>query len=193
MKKELSTLTRHAALGMLALFAVSGQVRAADTNLGNQLPPSQLPIGNTFASAIGQFNDNYLFSIPAASTDSITSTISLGSVFGINSLQTSLYSGVAISGGIPTGLLMATSNLLAFNGAGWTASSAIMSPVILSAGSYILHVAGNVAGTSGGSYVGLVNITAVPEASEWAMMLVGFGLIGFIANRRKRHEEFSAV
>ncbi len=192
MKKERSTLMRHAALGILAFFAVSGQVRAADTNLGNQLPPSQLTIGNTFANSVGQFNDNYLFSIPAASTDSITSTISLGSIFGINSLQTSLYGGTNVVSGIPSGTLMATSNLLSFNGAGWTASSAIINPIMLTAGNYILHVSGNISGTSGGSYTGILNIVAVPEASEWAMILAGFGLIGFIANRRKHHAGFSA-
>lgn len=184
---------RYATLGILTLSAVSGQAMAADTNLGNQLPPSQLIIGNTFASAVGQFNDNYLFSIPAASTDSITSTISLGSIFGINSLQTSLYDGAGIVSGIPSGTLMATSNLLSFNGAGWTASSAIINPIMLTAGNYILRVSGNVSGTSGGSYTGILNIVAVPEASEWVMLLAGFGLIGFIANRRKHHAGFSAA
>ena len=33
-----------------------------------------------------------------------------------------------------------------------------------------------------------LNVSPVPEASEWALMLAGFGLIGFIANRRKRNE-----
>jgi hypothetical protein len=132
-----------------------------------------------------------LFSIPAASTDSITSTISLGSIFGINSLQTSLYSGASIVGGVPSGSLMASSNLLTFNGAGWTSSSAIINPILLTAGSYILHVAGNVSGTSGGSYSGILNIASVPETDQWALMLAGFGLIGFMVNRRKRAVEFS--
>jgi hypothetical protein len=191
MRSKLSALMQHIVLGISMSLAVAGQANAADINLGNQLPPSQLSIGNTFAGTAGAFNDNYLFSIPAASTDSITSTISLGSIFGINSLQTSLYSGASIVSGVPSGSLMASSNLLTFNGAGWTSSSAIINPIMLTAGSYILHVAGNVSGTSGGSYSGILNIASVPEASEWALMLLGFGLIGFIANRRQRDTEFS--
>ena len=31
-----------------------------------------------------------------------------------------------------------------------------------------------------------VNLTAVPEPTTWAMMLGGFGLIGFLARRRQR-------
>ena len=189
MRSKLSALMQHLFWGV-SLLVVAGQAQAVDINLGNQLPPSQLSIGNTFASTVGAFNDNYLFSIPAASTDSITSTISLGSIFGINSLQTALYSGASIVSGLPSGTLMATSNLLTFNGTGWTSSSAIINPIMLTAGSYILHVAGNVSGTSGGSYSGILNIASVPEADEWALMLAGLGLIGFIANRRKRDMGF---
>jgi hypothetical protein len=191
MGAKLSSLMQQLVLGLSVLFLASGQAMATESNLGSQLPPSQLSIGNTFASAVNLFNDNYLFSIPAATTDSITSTISLSNVFGINNLQTSLYSGVNIVGGLPSGSLMATSNLLTFNGAGWTASSAIISPLMLTAGSYILHVTGNVVGTSGGNYAGVLNIAAVPEADEWLLMLAGFSLIGFITNRRKRSEELT--
>jgi hypothetical protein len=31
------------------------------------------------------------------------------------------------------------------------------------------------------------HVSPVPEASEWALMLAGFGVIGFAANRRKRN------
>jgi hypothetical protein len=36
-------------------------------------------------------------------------------------------------------------------------------------------------------------ISPVPEASEWALMLAGFGLIGFFANRRKRNDGYFAA
>jgi hypothetical protein len=35
------------------------------------------------------------------------------------------------------------------------------------------------------------NVSPVPEASEWALMLAGFGLIGFIASRRKNSIELT--
>lgn len=37
------------------------------------------------------------------------------------------------------------------------------------------------------------NVSPVPEASEWALLLAGFGLIGFITNRRKRQEDLIAA
>ena len=191
MNQKISSLLRHAALGIFTLSAVAGQASAANIDLGSQLPPSQLSIGNTFASAVGVFHDDFLFSIPVASTDSITSTISLGNMFGISNLQTSLYSGTTIPLSMPNGTMLASSNLLSFSGTNWTASSAIINPITLGAGSYILHVMGNVTGTAGGSYAGVLNISAVPEADEWALMLAGFGLIGFIATRRKSSEELA--
>jgi hypothetical protein len=41
---------------------------------------------------------------------------------------------------------------------------------------------------NGPSYIGLddVNITAVPEPATWAMMILGFAAIGFLAYRRSR-------
>ncbi|MFL9927565.1 FxDxF family PEP-CTERM protein [Herbaspirillum lusitanum] len=58
----------------------------------------------------------------------------------------------------------------------------------LSAGSYILAVAGKVTGTRGGSFGGNINVTAVPEASKIAMMLGGLALVGFMSLRRRRAE-----
>jgi hypothetical protein len=36
------------------------------------------------------------------------------------------------------------------------------------------------------------NVAAVPEPSEWAMMMIGLGLVGEIARRRKRKEQQAA-
>jgi hypothetical protein len=55
----------------------------------------------------------------------------------------------------------------------------------LANGPYTLAVEGKVLGSSGGSFGGNVNVSPVPEPSTWAMMLGGFGLLGFLARRRK--------
>lgn len=39
---------------------------------------------------------------------------------------------------------------------------------------------------NGGMLIDAVQITPVPEAHEWAMMLAGLGVIGIVANRRRR-------
>jgi len=41
------------------------------------------------------------------------------------------------------------------------------------------------AGSAYGPVIGDVNVSAVPEASTWAMMIIGFAGIGFMAYRRK--------
>ena len=52
---------------------------------------------------------------------------------------------------------------------------------------YYLKVAGKVLQPVdfGSSYLLGVSITAVPEPSEWALMLSGLGLMGFVARRRR--------
>ena len=55
----------------------------------------------------------------------------------------------------------------------------------LPAGNYVLEVEGNNTLKSGG-YHADINLSPVPEASEWAMMASGLGLFGFIASRRSK-------
>ena len=60
----------------------------------------------------------------------------------------------------------------------------------LLAGNHTLTVSGTVVGSSGGgSFGGNVNVSpvgAVPEPATWAMMLLGFGAVGFAMRRRQR-------
>ena len=60
-----------------------------------------------------------------------------------------------------------------------------LASVFLSAGTHTIYVNGNVVGSShNGSYVGNLNIAAVPEPATWGMMLIGFGAIGWQLRRR---------
>jgi hypothetical protein len=55
---------------------------------------------------------------------------------------------------------------------------------LASAGSYFIHIAGTSTGTAG--YNGTLSLVSpVPEPEAGAMMLVGLGLMGFVARRRK--------
>lgn len=55
----------------------------------------------------------------------------------------------------------------------------------LNPGGYYLTVSGIANGINGGKYGGSINVSPVPEAETYSMMLVGLGLIGFIAMRRR--------
>ena len=57
---------------------------------------------------------------------------------------------------------------------------------------YNLPQFGHPGGTGGsrwGTWIAVIdagNVVAVPEASTWALMIVGLGGVGFIGNRRRR-------
>ena len=60
----------------------------------------------------------------------------------------------------------------------------------LTGGNYYIKVAGElnsapVLSQNFGSYDGIGRIAAIPEPSEWALMLSGLGLMGFMARRRR--------
>ena len=55
----------------------------------------------------------------------------------------------------------------------------------LPADSYHLLVSGKVLQAGATTYVGAVNVSAVPEPGTYAMLLGGLGLLGYVARRRK--------
>src|SRR5207253_2572452 len=68
---------------------------------------------------------------------------------------------------------------------GPTAAITLLGPASLGIGQYNLTFSGNA--PNGGAEAGSVTFRlAVPEPSTWAMMLLGFGGIGFAMRRRRR-------
>lgn len=169
-------------LALTALLAISGQAMATTFDLGAQMAPAILNVGDTFNTPQNQFTDDFIFSIPAASVYSVTSTFSMANIFDIANLQSSLYSGTP-----DTGVLVEGGVVNQVSGPGFSGTIVVIDPITLQSGNYFLQVSGDVTGTSGGSYTGVMNISAVPEAKEWALLLSGLGLIGFIAARRRRN------
>ena len=61
------------------------------------------------------------------------------------------------------------------------AGSAILGP-----GAYYLQLSGTGGGTSGyGGNLSATQVGAVPEPATWAMLLIGFAGVGFMAYRRR--------
>ncbi len=64
----------------------------------------------------------------------------------------------------------------------------------LEAGTYRISLtASSPAGFTGGSYLGDLSFTSVPEPATWAMMLAGFGAVGYSLRRRKAYKLVQAV
>ena len=58
--------------------------------------------------------------------------------------------------------------------------------ITLTAGStYDLSITGTNNSGTAGNYSGILSLNPVPEPSEWLLMLMGFGLTGFVARRLK--------
>ena len=162
--------------------------------LGTLTLPSSLTYGQTFSSSSGAttgdvFFDAFHFTIPSGTANSITTSIDLGSILGLSNLRARIYAG---STNDTLGLI--TSNVEGWSTAvnagipGVTLETVVLNPVNLLAGAYTLQIRGTVAGTAGGAYAGVLNITnplPVPEPETYAMFLAGLGLMGSIARRRK--------
>lgn len=180
-------VTRTQDLGTLvAPVTLSYSHSFNDTNLslaGLQL--AELP-GSTLLST-DRFYDTYAFRVDGSTFNSLTATIDLGSWFDISNLQVRLYRGdplTTITGPLDPNLLLAwTSQTLTAQSTGGDVQ--VIVPTDLDAGSYVLQVRGNITGTYGGSYAGVLNLAPVPEPGAVGMMLAGFGLLGFMARRRQ--------
>jgi hypothetical protein len=65
---------------------------------------------------------------------------------------------------------------------------------LLGSGNYYLQIGGTGGGTSGyGGNLTTAGIGAVPEPATWAMMILGFAGVGFMAYRRRNQTTFRLV
>jgi len=171
----------------LFLFALSTSGLANQvTNLGTIAPPSTLTIGNTFASASNtMFYDNFLFTIPEGFISSVSSSISLGNMFGISDLQARLYQGHQhITGPAGNALIQGWSNTINVS-PGVNLSTTVINPnTLLQAGDYTLQIRGLVFGTAGGAYSGVLNVAPIPEPDSYALLICGLGIMGMCARRK---------
>jgi hypothetical protein len=144
-----------------------------------------------FNHAVGgaTFSDQYTFQLVGApqflTIGSATNNFADPSDF-ITNFSGSVYQQVGAVGGgddiLVLGPDFATLNCgLACQGFGGSA--------VLDAGSYYLQINGTGGGTSGyGGTLSNAAVGAVPEASTWAMMILGFLGLGFMAMRKRNQE-----
>ena len=169
-------------LGAVSALAISGPANAAHvvvdgTTLESVSAPNEGPDFTTIA-----FNDNNLVE---NFSETLTFTSMLDGLYFlvVNSSAPNVdFTNIFISG------ISGTFNLTKVDDDGFSESWR-RSNLLLGAGQYTLTMNGATAGAGAGALAGNVTIgQAVPEPGTWAMMLLGFGAIGFAMRRRKQAE-----
>lgn len=159
-----------------ALASAMGSAAAVGPGYLGNLSGNSFAVGNTFAPSAG-FNDIYSFDImPLSSVAGTAVTINI---------DIPLFSGQEFAiDNFAIAFKDSSNNVLAFDNT--LSNNALSISAMLSAATgYQFIVSGNVTGSFGGSYGGVLAAVPVPESDTYAMMLSGLGLIGFMVSRRR--------
>jgi len=174
-------------LGNDYMLSVPGQYSFVDSfsNQSSVLTGVTSPVGSY------AFQDTYKFSInQAAAGDALTVSLNLSvgtPVFDISNLQFRLYevvsNAIQPALNIPAGSTPITASWTGTPGpSNGAAVQANFSDI--QAGTYFLDVAGTADGSSGGTYVGQLNLAPVPIPAALPLLLSGLGLFGGLWRRR---------
>ena len=190
---RLKHLTLIASLGPALLLCTSAQAASIVTkqvDLGTLSLPTTASYSTVFkpdaVAATDTFYEDYSFAVPAASFASLSFSLTVSDLLNINNLQARLYTGdlgTATVGAVlsPEQLLQRWTAPLASGGTG---TVSVIDQINLSAGSYVLELRGQVTGTTGGAYAGLLNVSAVPEPQTSAMLAAGLLALVWMSRRR---------
>lgn len=197
-----------ASLVLIGLFhggVYAAPVASKQTALGAiGAPASALNFGNSFTVANGvvssvggndftpadTFYDTYTFAVPASGLSSFVASLDLGTLLAITNLSSRLYAGAPQAAGTALGgnpaLISAWST--GQNNTSTIASGSglfnMMNVPTLAAGTYTLEVRGQVVGSAGGGYAGLINVAAVPEPTTYLMLGLGLALMALQIRRK---------
>ena len=166
----------------------SGTVNAPTTASTTYVDTFNAPTTAITGTSFG-FYDDFLFSVGQSTIDTVATTISLAPNAGIDNLQVRLYSIVGnsmlpVTGTPAGGALEGWTQQINFS-PGQTISSSWLNSVNLDPGTYVLEVRGNVVGTGGGSYSGVLNLTPVPLPPPLSLLLSGLAVLGSRLRRRR--------
>lgn len=143
-----------ATVAMTTAFMASAQATTSSFTLPTSID------SNVLVVSPGTFKDSYIFNVTQTGAITFSVTEIENSLLNIDFLGYGLYN---------------------------SAKNQVTNFSNLSTGIYTLFVSGETSGSLGGAYnlkVNLSAVTAVPEPETNALMLVGLGLIGFIARRK---------
>ncbi len=181
---NIKRFAKHA-VALAALSTAAMGANAANTTLG-VLATGTAP--NLFAgfAPLGDFTDNWVFSLPANAGSGYTvanfAPAGLGATFNTVFASMSLFSN-------PDGALFSGDEVGIHTVTALNTSSLKLNWSTLATGNYYLKVVGETNGSQGGLYSLGITVTPVPEPESYAMLLAGLGVMGAIAVRRKSKKQ----
>jgi hypothetical protein len=130
------------------------------------------------------FYDDYMFTVAASTADSVSSTIDLGTL-AVTGLQERLYK---VTGNTPLPVLGDSagpwSATVPFTVPGVaTGETTVLTPEMLTSGTYVLEIRGTATGANGGGYTGQLDLQPVPLPAALPLLLCGLGLLGGAVRR----------
>lgn len=186
MQHSLKKLTLAALLSLASVSAFADTL----TTLSVGALPTSITYSNTFnASTTGStFFDDFYFTIPSGSANSITSSLNLDSIFGLTNLNARLYIGnTHETGAMAPGTLVSDWGTTVNYSPTVSSTTIVLNPITLAAGTYTLQIRGTVSGSAGGSYAGVLNLAnPVPEPETYALLVAGLGLVGGMSRRKNK-------
>ena len=168
----------QALLGVLLAGFMGSAAAVGPSYLGN-LSGQTVSIGNTFSSN-SSINDVYTFDImPESATIGAAVTINLDIPFSPGTEFSLANFGVAFKDSL---------NNMIVSDVQTSVNDLTVSVFanLSSAMGYQFVVTGDVTGTLGGGYGGVLAAAPVPEPRDWMLMLAGLGLIGMMVGRSRR-------
>jgi hypothetical protein len=188
MRKTFMAIAGVAALALSSTAANATSITLSPNNVApgpSIAPPASGIFGNSFNPATpGLFTDVFNFNLTGAS-------LANGSLISI-----SLQGGNNIDfnpATCPTCSVRLDSTAFTLMSTG-TTDIFTLNPTNLALGPHAFTITGNIISGPSASYSGTFNLNLpLPEASTWAMMLLGFGAIGFAMRGRRRQTVLAQV
>jgi len=143
------------------------------------------PIINASVNPTAGFYDDFVFTISTSSVESATITLNFGTLQQIQNLSVGLFNvsnyNIVAAGGAPSSSPIPGEVFATMSG-----GELMLTDPDLSAGTYVLEVAGQATGSEGGSYSGVLDVSPVPLPPALPMLLSGLAIFaGATLNRRR--------
>ncbi|ARS25811.1 FxDxF family PEP-CTERM protein [Sphingomonas sp. KC8] len=168
------------AAALLAVSAVSGVQSASAATFPIEISAGSNFFGNSELADGTALTDMFTFTLDAdALANSTVISISL------NGLQNIDFTSISIDGHAFSKVLNDP-----------MPETWYLDPVVLTAGAKTLTLTYDVSGAAPGSlasYSGTLNISPVPEPTTWAMLLVGFGVVGASMRRNRTRRAVQCI